>query len=1051
MSKKLKIAHIADVHIRGLQRHGEMKVVFDAFCEDAAKQKVDYIFIAGDIFHTKTMGITPEYIDFMTQMFRQMAEVAPVHLMLGNHDMNCVNLTRQDAISPIVNAINSDRIKLFKESGVYEFEPGVNWCIYSLFDEKRWDVVSPVEGQYNIACFHGSVRGALLESDWEMTEGITVDFFSKYDLALLGDIHRQQFLGTREINGKKVPWIGYPGSMAQQNFAEAIDHGYLVWDIDVSSRSHDVEFRKLPNPNPFVTIDWQGSVLKTVKEVSEFPAGSRFRIKSGISITQKDVAQLIADLKQKKNATEVAFKIEEAIDRDKIQTGNLTVARDDLRNLEVIMELMKEFYEQEDISETEWSAIQTQVESYLRSVQADDAKNTKWSLKKLEWDNTFTYGEGNSINFDKLSGITGIFAPNRMGKSSILGTLMYTLFNGTDRGSVKNLFVINNRKDFCKASATISVNGSDYLLERQTVKMENKRGPFGVTGLNVFRVLPDGTREELNGEQRFDTDKVIRSLIGTADDFTITSVSTQDNLKKFITEGATHRKQIISRFLDLDIFERIYEVANKAASTTRTLHKAVNVLDWNAEIANCVERISQFEKSAHENESNATNARESIQEHQSELTRLTALSVNPVTPEQIRQQETKISQLELKLKQLVSDGESIQKSIDENKAKLEKIVAICEKVDIEDLRAKKVKHDALRREKELKSFSLKEEMTKLATMEKSVKKLTTVPCGDQFPTCPFIKDSHESKGTIDAQRQKYSALQAEISELSTQIDDLDFSEDKISNFDKAIALQAKVQGDISSLTMKLVTTERDLSQARDVLATNRDKLEKLKADFDKELNDKLQKTRESLADATRLQRDFESKRNSALQSIGQQKSLIEKYESDKEKFVSLDQDLRINELVANAFSKRGVPNHVIHSQLPLINNEIAKLLHGIVNFTIELESDVESNALDVFINYGEDRRIIELGSGMEKVVASLALRVALTIITTLPKSDMFVVDEGFSDLDPAGVELCNRLIQSFTRYFKSIFIITHIDGIKDVADTMIEITRDEHGSKVQYE
>ena len=57
---------------------------------------------------------------------------------------------------------------------------------------------------------------------------------------------------------KLIPWISYPGSYTQQNYKEDLDHGYLIWDIDAKSRKHDVEFVVLPNPRPFVTVDWAG-------------------------------------------------------------------------------------------------------------------------------------------------------------------------------------------------------------------------------------------------------------------------------------------------------------------------------------------------------------------------------------------------------------------------------------------------------------------------------------------------------------------------------------------------------------------------------------------------------------------------------------------------------------------------------------------------------------------------------------------------------------------------------------------------------------------------
>ena len=52
--------------------------------------------------------------------------------------------------------------------------------------------------------------------------------------------------------------------------------------------------------------------------------------------------------------------------------------------------------------------------------------------------------------------VTGIFGKNRSGKSSIVGALMYGLFNTTDRGSIKNLHIINTRKVAPKKVGTIS-------------------------------------------------------------------------------------------------------------------------------------------------------------------------------------------------------------------------------------------------------------------------------------------------------------------------------------------------------------------------------------------------------------------------------------------------------------------------------------------------------------------------------------------------------------------------------------------------------------------
>ena len=102
----VKIAHLADVHFRGLSRHEEYRRAFKDFFEQCEETKPDHIVIAGDIVHSKTHGISPELVDILTWWFNGMAQIAPTHIILGNHDGLITNKDRQDAISPIVNALN---------------------------------------------------------------------------------------------------------------------------------------------------------------------------------------------------------------------------------------------------------------------------------------------------------------------------------------------------------------------------------------------------------------------------------------------------------------------------------------------------------------------------------------------------------------------------------------------------------------------------------------------------------------------------------------------------------------------------------------------------------------------------------------------------------------------------------------------------------------------------------------------------------------------------------------------------------------------------------
>ena len=149
--------------------------------------------------------------------------------------------------------------------------------------------------------------------------------------------------------------------------------------------------------------------------------------------------------------------------------------------------------------------------------------------------------------------------------------------------------------------------------------------------------------------------------------------------------------------------------------------------------------------------------------------------------------------------------------------------------------------------------------------------------------------------------------------------------------------------------------------------------------------------------------------------------------------------------------KKGIPLKIMSSQLPVINAEIEKILHGVVEFTVEIEAENSSNALDVFINYGDSRRIIECASGMEKMLSSLAIRVALINVSNLPKSDILIIDEGFGALDDGNIEACSRLLISLKKWFRHILVISHIDAIKDTVDNVFDIQSKGKNSLIVYE
>lgn len=850
----------------------------------------------------------------------------------------------------------------------------------------------------------------------------------------------------------KRPWIGYPGSTVQQNYAEDLVHGFLLWDI--KDRDHfDVSFKELPNPKPFITIEWQGTIDATIKEAWKHPLGARFRIRVKDILTQKEIVQLTSALRAELKASEVTFKSDHQINRDVITTGTTTLAKEDLRNPEVLLRLLKEYHRDSNVTEDEWSAVKDQVGAYLaQALGSDDiVRNTKWSLRHLQFDNTLTYGEGNVLSFDQMNGIVGIFGPNRIGKSSIIGSMMYALFNTTDRGSVKNLHVVNVRHPYCYTKAIINVNGTNYVLERQTVKHETRRGQVHAgTHLNVFKIDESGDAIDMAGEQRTDTEKVIRRLIGSPEDCLLTSVAAQDDVKLFINQGTSKRRKDLSRFLDLDIFDKMFEQAKNDVNFNKGGLKSLPDRDWTGLAENFLKKIRDKEYLIEEKDHQRNDAVLRLQELRTQLTK--HKDFNPVTKTQVDQHRTWVVSMEETAERTRQEIDAARKQIDEKNEKIKKVDDVLAANDLDELKKRMEAYKALETSFEGLKLVHEKDAAVLKQQERSLKILDDVPCGDQFPSCKFIKDAFKQKDKVEPQREKVQRALEKLQKAEVALEELKKEDlaNRVSKLEQLKALRVSLQNEVARLEVSTDRKEHDLNVLIPKHEDARRRLTELEEALKNEENVEAVALRNSLDEVQQAVKRLDSEKLTLASEVGRVSSDLAKLEDERARRQELLQLMKAHELIAQAFSRRGIPSLIVASQLPLINAEVAKILSGIVNFTVELEQDDDSDSMEIYLDYGDSKRIIELGSGMEKTIAAIAIRVALINISSLPKTDIFIIDESFGALDPAGVEACNRLLTSLKRYFKTILVITHVEGVKDVADHIIEVQKVEKDAKVVY-
>jgi DNA repair exonuclease SbcCD ATPase subunit len=93
-------------------------------------------------------------------------------------------------------------------------------------------------------------------------------------------------------------------------------------------------------------------------------------------------------------------------------------------------------------------------------------------------------------------------------------------------------------------------------------------------------------------------------------------------------------------------------------------------------------------------------------------------------------------------------------------------------------------------------------------------------------------------------------------------------------------------------------------------------------------------------------------------------------------------------------------------------------------------------------------KLMASGSGYERTIASLALRSVLSKICSLPKPNIFILDEVFGKISNDNLEMVSEFFFKIKDYFEKIFLISHNPLINQWADTIIQIKKEDNISRV---
>ena len=1036
----MRFAHIADTHIRNLKYHFEYKNVFQQLYKSLREEKVDYIIHCGDIAHTKTQ-ISPEFVDMCRDFFENLASIAPTYIILGNHDGNLRNSSRQDAITPIVKAINSPNLILLRDAGETVIHPDFCLNVLSVFDEKNW--TRPTKpGLVNIALYHGAIDRSKTDSNWTLGGDHDVSIFDNFDFAFLGDIHK-----TQKLDKEGRVW--YAGSTIQQDFGESLDKGYLLWDIE-DRNTFTNRLITFTNPKPFITLTLteKGNLPRT-----PVPKGARLRIVSESNVSLDKIRKAIEIVKHKHEPESVTYLNRAASKKIKVEAPE-GIRKQDLRDIKIQESLMAEYLDEFEASDEVLEKVYELNKKYNKQIEENEEvyRNINWSLKGMEWDNVFNYGEGNSIDFTKLQGIVGIFGKNYSGKSSIVDTLLYTMYNKTSKSIKKSYNIINQNKESCNSRVQIEVDGKNYFIERTSTKDIKKRTgedlQTATTDLEFYSEDELGQSTGLNGTSRQDTDSNVRKYFGTINDFLLTSMASQLDSLSFINEGSTKRKEYLAKFLDLEIFDKKFKMAKEESAMTRMSLKKLEGVDFDEQIKKIKKEITNSELAIESHKAECRVMRQELQDMNSDL-KLLSSKIDAVPAEIIdpvlTQQE--ISRKERLILETSANRTRTLSQLEQDENKFENISDFVKTFNIESYEEKK----KLIEQKKSRLSELIKEMAGLSDERlRHLNKqdlLSEVPCGSKYPSCKFIKDAHKASELLQITESKMGANARETNELGPEIHSMEpFKvDDHMAKYHLLLERKANLATAIA--TAKLVIERADALIFREQVELDNLKSKSKEYNENREAIENLKQLMAQLKQEQQAVRqkeqDIEQCDTKVMKLHQKHGSLEEKLKVVKEKRAEkkqLEQDFAAYHLLMTCCHPNGVSYEIIKNRLPIINEEIAKILANIVEFEVFITNNEDK--LDIFIKHPKyDARPLEMGSGAEKTIASMAIRLAFLTVSSLPKSDLFILDEPGTALDEENMEGFVRILDMIKGYFKTVILISHLDSLKDCVDMEINIEK----------
>lgn len=674
------------------------------------------------------------------------------------------------------------------------------------------------------------------------------------------------------------------------------------------------------------------------------------------------------------------------------------------------------------------------------------SKYKPYKIKYLKWDNYLSYGKDNYFDFTKLKGLVLLTGQpeNTSGKTTLaIDLLRFALFGKAEKSptldSVFNRYLENETEVIVEAG--IEIDGVDYVIRRTITRpmLKNRTSKSKAKQKVEYFKLYNGDYEEIEhceGESGTQTNNIIRETIGNIEDFDLVISATTYTLGDLLRMGQTDKGKLFSRWLGLLSIEEKEKIAkdlwkkesqtllsnkyNKASLETDINDMKVVIENDNKAIITAQEKMNEANTNIDKYNKEKLDIIKNRKEIKEELVRADVQTI-----------ENNIKYCNTSLEQLR----------DQMKAKKERYAQIKDSV-FDNASYNKKKEDE--RNIEIEQAELR---TKIVALKEDNKRIDALIEKKTCPTCGHEIDIMEQNNFVEQNNKKVEEYtqngvenKKKLDEIKKEITIMEQKQLEENELNRLKPEMSAIKVKIDNVKLQIA----DWTRKKEEIETNKENIK-----YNNEIDNKIRIVDESIKVETNIKeqkireiQNFKNEVANFTKQIEERNVVIKKLAEEEKKIRNWN---LYNELVG----KNGIIKIVLKRALPILNNEVERLLNGLCDFDVKLTIDDNNKICLDLIRDGVKMPIENSASGWETTISSIALRSALSSVATLPKNNILVLDEVLSGVSSENVDNVFKLFRRMLPNYDSIIHICHDTTLDNMHDQIIMVTKENNISKAE--